>query len=137
MPLAHELNEIRGAQALYDWFGKWPSFHDAEIVSVHLNRRGPSSLVIHTWSMTNEVDERGCYLLEKHVVVEFVLDEVAELDFDGFNHQNVIFGLDLEKKGEGFVLTLDHCYGLAGTIEAKKIAIILKPGKPLDGLEID
>jgi hypothetical protein len=137
MPLAPELSVIDGALELYDWFGKWPTFHDAEIVSLHLNRRGLSSLFIHTWDMTNEVDERGFYVLEKHVVVELALEDIVGMDFDGFNHQNVISGLDIEKKNEGFVLTFGPCYGLAGTIEAKKTTIRVKPGRPSDSLEIE
>src|SRR5712692_434714 len=59
MQLAAELQAIDGARELHDWFGYWPSFHDAEIIRLHLNRRGSSSLVIHTWEMTKEVDEKG------------------------------------------------------------------------------
>jgi hypothetical protein len=135
--LANELNVIVGAQELHDWFGYWPGFHDAEIVSLHLNRHGPSYLLIHTWEMTNKVDERGFYVMQKHVVVEFVLNDISELDLGGFSHQNVIFGLDLEKKDAGFTLTLDPCYGLAGTIDANKVSIRLKPGKPQDGDQTD
>jgi hypothetical protein len=137
MPLDSKLLEIHGAQGLYDWFGYWPKFHDAEVVSLHLDRREPSSLLVHTWEMTNKVDDRGYYAMEKHVVVEFLLEEIAKLELHGFSHQNVIFGLDLEKQDEGFVVSLDPCYGLTGTIQAKKITIRLTPGKPKDATEID
>jgi hypothetical protein len=126
---------VAGAQDLYDWFGYWPNFHDAEIVSLHLDRRAPSSLVVHTWEMTSKVDERGYFVLEKHVVVEFVFEDICGLNLEGFSIQNVIFGLDVQKKAQGFVVTLDPCYGLAGSIEAKKISIRLKPGKPPDNRE--
>lgn len=33
------LGEIDGVGALFDWFGYWPDFHDAEIISLELNRR--------------------------------------------------------------------------------------------------
>ena len=135
MALADELHAIVGAQELHDWFGYWPTFHDAEIVSLHLNRRGPSSLLIHIWEMTNKVDEKGFYELEKQAVVEFVFEDISELELGGFSHRNVIFGLELLKKDRGFVLTLDQCYGLAGTFEAEKVSIRLNPGKPSDGIE--
>lgn len=93
MGLPQELHAIEGAQQLYDWFGYWPSFHDAEVLSLHLNRSGTSSLVLHTWEMTKELDERGYYILTKHVVVEFVMKEIVELNVNGFSQQNVIFGL--------------------------------------------
>jgi hypothetical protein len=86
--------------------------------------------------MTSKVDERGFYESEKHVVVEFVLEDISGLGLTGFSHQNVISGLDLEKTDGGFLLTLGPCYGLAGTIEAKKISIRLSPGKPSDSEEI-
>jgi hypothetical protein len=132
MPLPDELHAIIGAQELHDWFGYWPKFHDAEIVSLHLHRRGSSSLLIHTWETMNEVDDRGYFVHTKHVVVEFLFENISELDLGGFSHQNVVFGLELVKKDAGFLLTLDPCYGLAGAIEAQRVSIRLNPGKPSD-----
>jgi len=60
------------------------------------------------------------------------MNDVLDLDLGGFNHQNVIFGLRLTKKDEGFELVLDPCYGLAGTIQAAKVEIRMNPGKPGD-----
>ena len=130
MPLPIEIKDIHGASELHDWFGYWPSFHDAEIISLHLNRRGSSSLRVHTWETTKEVDEKGYYVLAKHVVVEFILETVSGLSLNGFNHQNVIFGLEVEKIDSGFRLTLDDCYGLAGSIEAERMSLRFTPGKP-------
>jgi hypothetical protein len=132
MPLAPELRVVDGAQELYDWFGRWPSFHDAEVVSLHLNRVGPSSLVVHTWETTNQVDVRNFHILTKHVVVEFVLIEIADLELADFSKQNVLSGLDIEKTDAGFRISLGPCYGLAGTIDTKTISIRLTPGKPAD-----
>ncbi len=68
----------------------------------------------------------------KHVVVEFTLEGISELDLDGFSQQNVIFGLDIEKTAAGFRITLDPCYGLAGTIAAARVAVRIAPGRPSD-----
>jgi hypothetical protein len=130
MTVPVEIKEISGAAELHDWFGYWPNFHDAEIISLHLNRKGSSSLRVHTWEMTKEVDEKGYYVLAKHVIVEFVLESVSGLSLNGFSHQNVVFGLEIEKTDSGFRLTLDDCYGLAGTIEAESVSLRLTPGKP-------
>jgi hypothetical protein len=132
MPLDTDLMTVSGAQELYDWFDCWPTFHDGEIVSLHLNRSGSSSMLIHTWEMTSEIDDKGFFVMQKHVVVEFIFENVSGLNLTGFSVQNVIFGLDLEKTNEGFSLHLDPCYGLAGTIEAKRISIRLNPGKAAD-----
>ena len=130
MPVPIEISEIHGAAELQEWFGYWPSFHDAEIVGLHLNRKGSSSLRVHTWEMTKEIDEKGYYLLAKHVVVEFIFEAVSGLSLNGFNHQNVIFGLAIEKTDAGFRVTLDDCYGLAGSIEAENMSLCLTPGEP-------
>jgi hypothetical protein len=99
---------------------------------MRLNRSSTSSVVIHTWEMTSELDEQGYYALTKHVAVEFVLKGVSGLSLNGFNHQNVLSELGLEKVDTGFRLTLGACYGLAGAIEANEIFIRLVPGKPRD-----
>ena len=130
MPVPIEVEQIQGAGDLHDWFGYWPSFHDAEIIGLHLNREGSSSLRVHTWEMTKELDAKGYYVLAKHVVVEFLLEKVTDLSLNGFGHQNVIFGLGVQKTGSGFRLTLDECYGLSGSIEAEKVSLRLIPGKP-------
>jgi hypothetical protein len=132
MELPIELKAVDGAEKLYAWFGYWPSFHDAEVVEMHLSRSSSSSLAVHTWEMTSEVDKQGYYALTKHIVVEFVLKGISSLDLSGFNHQNVLSDLGLEKFDSGFRLTLGPCSGLAGAIEANEISIRLVPGKPQD-----
>jgi hypothetical protein len=132
MEFPRELATIDGARELFDWFGYWPSFHDAEIVRLDLRRREPSTLVVATWEMTKETDARGYFVLAKHVVVTFVLDEVANLELSGFSHQNVVFGIDVEIEDGKFRLSISPSYGLAGTITADRLSIQLSPGSPAD-----
>jgi hypothetical protein len=119
--------EIPGAAELHGWFGYWQSFHDAEIVSLVLNRDGPSSLRLHTWHSTSRVDERGCYIKEKHVEVRFEMEEVLSLALNNFSQQNVVFGLEIVKDTTGYKLLLDLCYGLGGSISVRSLSIELEP----------
>jgi hypothetical protein len=130
MSVPTEIKDIHGASELHDWFGYWPDFHDAEIISLQLNRKGISSLRVHAWDTTKEVDEKGHYVMAKHIVVEFIFENISELALNGFSQQNVISGLDIEKIGPGFRVTLGECYGLAGSIEAERISLRITPGKP-------
>lgn len=130
MPLPSELRSITGAQELHDWFGFWPTFHDAEIVRLHLNRNAPSYLAVHTCEMTKRINSQGHYESEKHVVVEFIFDELLNLSLEGFSSQNVINSLNLKTIETGFLLTLAPCYGLSGSIEATSVSIRLAPGPP-------
>ncbi|MGD0509122.1 MAG: Imm50 family immunity protein [Terriglobales bacterium] len=130
MAMPDEIKEISGSAGLHDWFGYWPDFHDAEIISLHLNRKGTSSLCVHAWDTTKEVDEKGHYVTAKHVVVEFIFENVSDLTLNDFSQQNVVSELDVEKIGSGFRLTLSPCYGLAGSIEAERMSLRIAPGKP-------
>jgi hypothetical protein len=128
MPI--KIDEITGAAELHDWFGYWPDFHDAEIMSLHLNRAGSSVLRLHTWETSKEVDHQGNYVQKKHLVVELGLNNISELDLHDFNNQNVISGLIINRSDSGFRLQLGACYGLAGFVEAEKISIRITPGHP-------
>ena len=72
MEFPPELAAIEGAKDLRDWFGYWPSFHDGEVIEMHLCRSSLSSIKIHTWEITKEVDARGYNAMTKHVVIEFL-----------------------------------------------------------------
>jgi len=124
------LPAIPGTEDLADWFGGWPSFHDAEIIDLHLQRAGRSWIRIHAWQITNEVDPDGYYVTDHHVVVTFWFEDIAGLALTGFNPQNVIAGRDVEKTASGYRISLEPCYGLAGDIEASSIRISFQPGSP-------
>jgi hypothetical protein len=61
------LYEIPGGQALIDWFGRVPNFHDADLIRIDLVSNGLSILNLWTWQMTDKVDDRGYFILEKHI----------------------------------------------------------------------
>ncbi|HEV2617276.1 MAG TPA: hypothetical protein VGU63_11790 [Candidatus Acidoferrales bacterium] len=124
-------NDIAASLDGYDtvvrWFGAWPSFHDAEIISLHLARRGESALRVYP------------YHPDKPACVDFVLDDVSDLELGDFSSQNVIFSLDVEAvidqtKEKAIRLTLGPCYGLAGRIDARRVRVELVPGESSDGV---
>jgi hypothetical protein len=116
---------IPGIESVLAWFGRWPSFHDAEILSVHLNRDGTSTIRIHTWNPTSKVDSEGRFIREREAVVVFEFARIGWLKLDGedADRQNVIAGLTLEAAPAGYRLHLSPCYGLAGEIVAERMAV--------------
>ena len=124
--------QIPGALGLSEWFGYWPSFHDAEVLSLDLHRAGPSTLKIHTFEISNQVTGRGFLVCTKHVVVTFIIEEITDLPLDGFNRQNSLLGLDLTQADRGYELKLEASHGLDGTIKAGRIHLELQPGIPVD-----
>lgn len=122
--------QIPGCDGMTDWFGSWPSFHDAEILDLYLNRSGKSWVRIHVWIMTDKVDKGGYYVHERDAVVTFTMEDITDVALADFSGQNVIAGLDVARLENGYRLDLHPCYGLAGTIDARRLSVAVSPGKP-------
>src|SRR5688572_12535135 len=83
------LNGIPGGPELIAWFGRAPSFHDAEIEELEVGRRG-GLLRLYYWQNIEAL------YADKVVYVTFTFDEVIDLELDGFYPQNVLFELVLK-----------------------------------------
>ena len=105
--------DIPGADKLLQWFAGDPSFHDAEILEIHLDRSGTSWIRIMT--------------AYKPVIVTFKLEDVTDLELADFSCQNVISSLGLDKRDSVFRLTMGPCYGIAGFIDARRVSVELTP----------
>jgi hypothetical protein len=119
-------NDVPGFAELVAFCGEFPSFHDSEVVSLHLNREGTSQIVIRMFGMryTNNKDNVQLRFVPlDDTVVKFSLEEIDDLELDGFSIQNVISALSLERAEPGFRLKLWPCYGIAGWFHAGKVRI--------------
>ena len=91
---------VENAKALTEIFGGWPSFHDAEVVQVRLDRSGPGGPAvearIHVFERTDQVTPTGYYVLVNHTLVTLRFTDVSGCRMEGFNHQNVLSELVLE-----------------------------------------
>ncbi|HEX5236771.1 MAG TPA: hypothetical protein VFW25_15735 [Silvibacterium sp.] len=120
------ISGLAGADAVKDWFDGWPSFHDAEVVSIFLARQKESVLRVYP------------YYPQKPATVDFIFEDVTDIELKDFSGQNVIFGLEIQKATDQngssvYRLFLAPCYGMAGTIDAKSLRIELSPGSSPDG----
>ena len=121
---------IPGADSVTEWFGRWPTFHDAEVLELTLRRKGRSWLRLRSFRMTQEVDAAGYFVLDRHAAITFWFDNVLDVELADFSAQNVIFGLTCEPKEKGFRVTMAPCFGIAGYIEAEHVSVSLEPGDP-------
>src|SRR5580698_798155 len=100
-------------------FGCWPSFHDAELLEIHLARKGQSHLVVR-------LAENPSY--ENRPDLKFILNNVSDLELEDFSSQNILFDMHLEE-GEGrWKLLLSPSYGIGGYVVAADITIMALPG---------
>lgn len=133
------VDHITNAAAVTSVFGRWPSFHDAEVLGVELVRRygdpaGPGLVArIHAFSMTDRVDGRGYFILENHSIVVLRFDGIEALEMDGFNHQNALNRLGIagpDPEGR-FEVHLDPAYGVEARFTCRAIEVVsITPGLP-------
>ena len=124
---------VPGADQVVSWFGHWPSFHDAEVIRLDLNRRGVSRLVLHAWLMTDktyEADGQQYFVRDKHAVVTFELKDISDLELSDFSQQNVLACLDVMGDSSGVHIQLYPSYGIGGRIDAGQVTVSVTPGMP-------
>ena len=118
---------IPGGPALIEWFGFVPNFHDAELVEVRLASNDTSTLRIRAFRMTDKVDGRGYFILDKHAVVTILLEGVTYVALNHFNLPGIIFDLKVTSTERGFELVWTGSYGVEGTLRATRLRIDFVP----------
>lgn len=100
---------VERSELLTRIFGYWPSFHDAEVLEVRLWRGDINTDVslyefpvltvrMHLWELTKETERDGRLASRHHTLATIRFHDVMEdFELSGFNHQNAIFCLALEK----------------------------------------
>jgi hypothetical protein len=120
--------EIPGAERVTAWFGYWPSFHDAEILSCHVNRDAASQIRVYTWRTAAELDASGRFVRDRETIVVFTLSKITWLRIEGedINRQNVLGAISVEHKENGYRLVLGPSYGLSGEVTAADLEVSLE-----------
>jgi hypothetical protein len=127
---ASSLSDIPGGNLLLEWFGRAPTFHDAKLIEINFSGKGKGLLRVHTWNLTNEVDTKGHFVLEKHAIVTFALEGVSAVHCEDFDKlPSIIFNLEITKVGEHWRIEWDASYGVTGLVTAKHLQFDLQPGK--------
>jgi hypothetical protein len=113
---------IQNSSDIEKIFGRWPSFHDAEVLQVTLDRLGANGpimeAVIHVYEATNELDAQGYYTTKSHVDVTLTFTRLELVRLEGFNHQNVLMSLEIteidpiQHEGRQCHVTMPSIYGL-------------------------
>ncbi|SFV11038.1 hypothetical protein SAMN02799631_05193 [Methylobacterium sp. 174MFSha1.1] len=76
------VSSLPGGQAIIDWFGFCPSFHDATLESVAI-AGGNASLTLKAFRMTDETDANGYFILDRHTQVVIRMRRVTGLSLTG------------------------------------------------------
>ena len=122
---------IPGADAVIAWFGQWPSFHDAEVLSIHINRDGLSLIRIHTWNVSTRLDRAGQFMREREAIVvfEFAGIRSLRLQAEETDRQNLVHGNGIERTEQGYRFGFAPSWGLAGELTVEQIAVHVEAGR--------
>ena len=124
---------VENRELLESVFGGWPSFHDAEIHSICLERTSDPlprlDARIHLWQMTSEIDARGNYVLTQHTLVTLRFSQVSEVTLEGFNNQNVLSGLSFtastdEDGAPALSVSMPTVYGCDAAFKCRHITVL-------------
>jgi len=138
MALAVQENmiEIENIHLLIDRFGRWPSFHDAEVVRARFEREGEDAPFlesdIYVFEMTQDVDAKGRYVLKNHTLVTFRFCDIELEYFNSWNTQNVLFALDIssqktdgdEDENRRIHIEMPSSYGCEAKLSCSAVRII-------------
>jgi len=132
---------IIGGERLTRIFGYWPSFHDAEVLDLHIWRGNVDAdkqaydfpvltLKVHVWELTREVDSEGYLVLRHHTLTTLKFSDVDDFRMEGFNHQNAILGLSItrqersEKPSPYFSVDLEPAFGISASFKCLTIEVV-------------
>ena len=119
---------ITNHDAVVNFYGYWPSFHDANVPEY----RAPTfenpllEFTLHTRQMTNEVDSKGYFVLKKHALVKFYFDCLADVQMDEFGANNILFDVSFMKIDidTEFFVELNSVMAMPGSFNARKGAVV-------------
>ena len=131
------MHGVQGAEKLTELFGRWPSFHDAEVISLVLDRSGgddgfgPSLVAtIRAFDITDEVLPDGFLKLTHECAAVMAFREVVELQVTDFNSQNVLSGLhiidirDRQLERQHFEVWFAGVHGLDARFQCRGVEVL-------------
>ena len=127
---------VKGHEQLTSIFGRWPSFHDSEVLSIRLEREGEDCWTsptlystVHVFTGRRNDNSRTGVEFYNHTLVTFRFNLVVNLELSGFNQQNAIFDLIIETPANAptetpIDVTFQPSFGVALTFSCQSAEIV-------------
>ena len=124
--------KIANYEHVVTFFGRWPSFHDYEVVSMYLERSWDGeawpTLTIEFFCFNFAVGTEDPNRQDCLVTIRF--GGLLNVKFDGFNHQNAINGLIMTDtwsenlNRQMFDIQIVQGFGLGAHFECEEIEVL-------------
>lgn len=117
---------ITGHEKVIALFGDWPTFHDAEVLSLSLERAFPVQtgvslvrikVVVRRYEAAHVGTAEFHMAMKCGAIVTFVFHGVSDAELEGFNYQNVINSLQVspsEDEKKRLKVEIESIWGLGG-----------------------
>ena len=117
---------ITNANIIVGYFGYWPSFHDAEVISIKLDRHQVMlEAVLHVIALSNEVTESGHLKAAKSCIVTMRFYSIRDMILQGFNSQNALLRINFDLVHTGEIrVDLVPAYGLDGKFICRNAEVV-------------
>jgi len=137
---------LPGGQAIIDWFGFCPQFHDGHFEKLEI-AGGDATLTVQGFRMTDHVDAAGFFVLDRRASVTLHMRGVSGVKLEGdagsIISRLIIRRLDADAPASEWIscmgpasgdieVTFDTSVGLYGSIFAKELEFEIQP-QPNDG----
>ena len=131
---------IVGSKKLTRVYGRWPTFHDAEVIDVHLWRgeMDPKHERFGARVLTVKVHVMEEVPASREMVAVLRFDGVDDFRMEGFNHQNALLGIEIEaRRGKEFgsdgaaefAVRFKEAFGMSASFTCRGIEVVEVRGK--------
>jgi immunity protein 50 of polymorphic toxin system len=137
LPASSIMHGVVGAEKLVGLFGCWPSFHDAQVISILLERSGEDGncrptlvATVRAFEISDEVAADGTLRLAHECIVVLKFQEVVELALSDFNRQNVLSGLHIvnirerQLERQHFEVSFSGSWGVDAHFQSRAIDVV-------------
>jgi hypothetical protein len=124
-------NRVEGFQALAEWFGGTPSFHDGQMLALKVDFPREATYTVHAWRITDRVDRNGYFETENDFVATIRMVGLSRLNLESdYDGPGIIGALTVVELGVEIELQVYSVLGAEGRIKAQRASIEFLAGKP-------
>ena len=127
---------IENRELLESAMGGWPSFHDAQVLSVSYNG-SQCDLLIHVFRMTDQIDHQGYFVLTDYHQVRLQMIGISTCTLPANYDGDTLFGLQIGADKDSITIELESVLGQSWHIRCQRLKVSdVFPCGPHGGLPI-
>lgn len=100
------------------------------MLDIELSSRRSGYLKIRAFRMTDKVDDKGYFILDRYAVVTLTLEGISEISLLDFQLPGIVGDLVITRSDDSFQIEWDASYGVAGRIAAETLRLDFEEWRP-------